>query len=484
MVAAAAAALALGCSVANAQAIPTPVTTPGVNGSFEGPFYGPVPSGDPNSIEDYIVFYIGSAQKTVDIANYTWSSQKIITALITAYQNGIKVRVVADSSETNSAPYTGQLTTAGVPMVQRAGGPDGIMHCKYIVVDNMYVWLGSANMTTGSSKDNCENGMAIGSLDLAADFENDFNRMFTQQLWSINKTSMSPTPTVTLYDENNNPVLADVYFSGEDANQEYSVLQGLVNNAQSSVQVIAYELHGGTQGGAGALVDALVSAYQRGINVQVLLDDDSSTQQKLNLPTFTELQAANVPVSWYHPPSGLMHDKVIIIDGATVEFGSFNYTDAAAVSQGNGNDEDFLVLHYPYMADVYQQEFSVIWQTAGAPGQAVVGNGLSSQPTTTTTPPTTTTTTTPTTGTSTGTSTGTATVPTTPLTRGSTPILRSGQTTPGSTAASSSPSSGSSGSSGGSGCEISRTPRAPGSLAPLALLTFALLILRRRRRAR
>jgi hypothetical protein len=473
MGAAIAAALVLAHGVASAQSL-APITVPTAAGSFDGPFFGPVPSGDPNSIEDYICALISDATQSVDIANYTWSSQNIINALIAAHQNGIAVRVVADATETNSQPYTSQLAAAGITLVQR-NDPGGycIMHCKYIVVDQKYVWLGSANMTTGSSKNNCENGMAIGSLELAADFENDFNQMFNQQLWSINKTTPSPNPVVTLYDTNNQPVQAQVYFSGEDANQEFTVLQNLVNNATASVQVIAYELHGGTQGGTGDLVNAIQAAWQRGVQVQVLLDDDTSTQTRLNTPTYNQLQGAGVPVFWFAPSHGLMHDKLIIVDGSIVEFGSFNYTDQAAVSQGDGNDEDFIVLQYPAMAQTYQQEFSVLWQAAGGTPAAIV-NGPGNQPPATTLPTTTTTTPTTTTTTPTTTTTTPTTTTTTPVATTTVPLISTkatptttatGTTLPASTtplpASGSAGTSGSSSGSGHGGCELSRTPRSP-----------------------
>src|SRR5277367_6601972 len=123
-------------------------TQSAASSNFAGPFFGPQPKGAANSIEVQICDLIAVATKTVDIANFTWSSQPIVTALITAHTSGITVRVVADSSDTASAPYTSQLTTAGITVVQRAGGISGIMHCKYLVIDQTYVWMGSANMTT------------------------------------------------------------------------------------------------------------------------------------------------------------------------------------------------------------------------------------------------------------------------------------------------------------------------------------------------
>jgi phosphatidylserine/phosphatidylglycerophosphate/cardiolipin synthase-like enzyme len=49
------------------------------------------------------------------------------------------------------------------------------------------------------------------------------------------------------------------------------------------------------------------------------------------------------------------HDKVLIVDGDTVELGSFNYSDAAA----HKNSENVLVnWHNPQLAKVYLDHFA------------------------------------------------------------------------------------------------------------------------------
>src|SRR5579872_5823084 len=54
--------------------------------NFSGPFFGPLPKGDPNSIEVNICNLIGAATQSVDMANYKWSSQAIVDAMIAAAQ--------------------------------------------------------------------------------------------------------------------------------------------------------------------------------------------------------------------------------------------------------------------------------------------------------------------------------------------------------------------------------------------------------------
>ena len=53
----------------------------------------------------------------------------------------------------------------------------------------------------------------------------------------------------------------------------------------------------------------------------------------------------------------IMHDKFIVVDGRTVEEGSFNYT--AAAEQKNA--ENVLVLHDLRVAEEYAEQWSKLW---------------------------------------------------------------------------------------------------------------------------
>ena len=52
-----------------------------------------------------------------------------------------------------------------------------------------------------------------------------------------------------------------------------------------------------------------------------------------------------------------MHDKFVVVDGETVEEGSFNFT---AVAE-RANAENVLVLHDPAVAQKYGQEWERLW---------------------------------------------------------------------------------------------------------------------------
>ena len=75
----------------------------------------------------------------------------------------------------------------------------------------------------------------------------------------------------------------------------------------------------------------------------------------------TFLANAGVPVRVDYRYA-IMHDKFIVVDGETVEEGSFNFTAAAEKK----NAENVLVLHDPEIAARYGGEWSRLWNESEA----------------------------------------------------------------------------------------------------------------------
>ena len=74
---------------------------------------------------------------------------------------------------------------------------------------------------------------------------------------------------------------------------------------------------------------------------------------------YQKLKAAGVPVRNDTNP-GLMHNKVMIIDGKIVLTGSFNWS----VSAEKKNNENLIVIRSLYVARVYEEEFDKIWNNS------------------------------------------------------------------------------------------------------------------------
>ena len=114
-------------------------------------------------------------------------------------------------------------------------------------------------------------------------------------------------------------------------------------NAQATVLVQAYSFT------SAPIAKALVDAHKRGVRVQVLLDK-SQRREKYTEADF--LLHAGI-ATFIDAKHAIAHNKIMVIDGATILTGSFNFTRAAE----EGNAENLLVIQDPGLAARYAQNW-------------------------------------------------------------------------------------------------------------------------------
>ncbi|HHQ6539551.1 TPA: phospholipase D family protein [Serratia fonticola] len=99
---------------------------------------------------------------------------------------------------------------------------------------------------------------------------------------------------------------------------------------------------------------ALVEAQKNGVSVKVVADAKAN-QDQYTAVTYLKNHAVPVRLSRQY---AIMHNKFIVIDGKTVQSGSFNYTSSAA----KRNAENVLVVRdAPDVAAAYRSEFLRLW---------------------------------------------------------------------------------------------------------------------------
>jgi phosphatidylserine/phosphatidylglycerophosphate/cardiolipin synthase-like enzyme len=134
-----------------------------------------------------------------------------------------------------------------------------------------------------------------------------------------------------------NPVVS-VYFSPNGGCTEAIV--GALNTAKTSILVQAYSFT------SAPIAKALVDAYKRHVDVQVILDKSQRTE-RYSGATFLANESIPVFIDAAHK---IAHNKVMVVDGKTVITGSFNFTKAAE----EGNAENLLVIsNAPELAERY-----------------------------------------------------------------------------------------------------------------------------------
>ena len=123
-----------------------------------------------------------------------------------------------------------------------------------------------------------------------------------------------------------------------------------IDSAREEVLVQAY---GFTHN---ALAQALIRAHQRGVKVEVMLDEKSESTNRYVLALFKEA-GVSLRMDGAH---AIAHNKVMVMDGEIVVTGSFNFTNAAETR----NAENLLILKGQSLAQAYRDNWLSHWRHA------------------------------------------------------------------------------------------------------------------------
>ena len=130
---------------------------------------------------DHLIEKIDSATSNIDIAIYSFTHDEIADALIRASERGIKVRVLEDFTQSqNRYSEDERLVKNGVEVktVKKSGG---IMHNKFIIVDDALVGTGSFNYSRNADESNDENLVFLSDAKTVKKYLEEF-----EELWAEN----------------------------------------------------------------------------------------------------------------------------------------------------------------------------------------------------------------------------------------------------------------------------------------------------------
>jgi phosphatidylserine/phosphatidylglycerophosphate/cardiolipin synthase-like enzyme len=140
----------------------------------------------------------------------------------------------------------------------------------------------------------------------------------------------------------------EIYFSpGPEPEQ---ALIKLMDSAQATIHIALYYFTDRE------LAQALVRAFERGVQVQVLLDEDQRTA-KYSKSRYLADKGIEVR---YYEGSGYFHHKFAVFDSAVVATGSYNWT-ASAQSR---NEENLIVIQDREVAQIYLEEWQRLWEVS------------------------------------------------------------------------------------------------------------------------
>lgn len=278
---------------------------------------------------------IDNAQVSIDVAAYSMSLRSVRDALLRAQERGVKVRMVMESTNMDSAvPHA--LMDAGIKII--GDNRQGLMHDKFMVIDRSEVWTGSMNFTTSGTYEDNNNLIRIRSSEVAQDYTVEFEEMFEHDFFGPDAIAKTPNPHVTI---DGTPL--EVYFSPDD--HVGTRIVELLRGAQHSITFLAYSF---TASDFGKIIS---QKAKQGLEIHGVMEDE---QIKSNKGTqYTYFEKAGLPVYKDGNP-GQMHHKVFIIDDKIVIAGSYNFSFSAETQ----NDENVVIFFDPQIAAEYESEFA------------------------------------------------------------------------------------------------------------------------------
>jgi phosphatidylserine/phosphatidylglycerophosphate/cardiolipin synthase-like enzyme len=313
-------------------------------------------AGDVDVLYDMATFdamerLVAKAQRSIKLDYYIFggpTAERLATALIAKKKAGVDVRVMLDSAfgkipemRAQGLPIYQRLQAAGVPVQTHSVQPlppkvkgDTIDHNKYFVVDETEALVGSMNLAKKfyNYHDLMMHVTGPVARDLAR--QHDFD-------WWYATHPQAKAPGLLVH-ANPAPALfarlggeqSQVRMVGTGMGHQtgFEALKPLLTGAKRSIHVQMHEL------GPGPVLDALIAARGRGVDVKILLDPGDvapfvpiihmAPRGVVNAVATDALLKAKMDVRTYRVGQDFTtaHMKCAVIDGETLFAGSINWT--------------------------------------------------------------------------------------------------------------------------------------------------------------
>jgi cardiolipin synthase A/B len=225
------------------------------------------------------------ARSSIDITMYAATDEELLQKLHQKAAQGLAVRIRHDPSTPLNSPLAEPIKTRG------------LMHRKIVVIDDRYVLLGSANMTTSSLLMHDNLSVGFDHPQLARFLKNPSSTSFDFTIQNQRaKLWLLPDP------------------------QALPFLQQQLRTAQTSIFIAMFTLT------HPALLQTIIEAHQRSISVTVAVDHYAA--RGASKKAVQLLQSKGISVI-FSQGLQLLHHKWAYIDRQKLVLGSTNWTKAA-----------------------------------------------------------------------------------------------------------------------------------------------------------
>ncbi len=294
------------------------------------------------NIDRRLIDKLSKAKKTIDCAVYELDSDIIAVSMIDAKKRGVNIRLVTDTDYMQNTALK-KVQEAGIPVVE--DNRSGIMHDKFIIIDEEYVWTGSFNATENDAGKNNNNAIIIKSKELAENYTTEFKEMFIDKKFGPTSPNYIPYPLIKMNDGTELITL----FAPENDPDKFIVEE--VNKAQKSIHFMAFSFTHEEIG------KAMVDKFKKGVEVKGIFETRGAKTVYSEYPI---MKKEGIDVRLDGNKYNL-HHKVIIIDNKVVLMGSFNFSANAT----NTNDENLLTIrNNTFISENYTDEFNSLYSIA------------------------------------------------------------------------------------------------------------------------
>ena len=278
--------------------------------------------GSPYSLEKRLVDRLSGATARVDAALYDLDAAPVADALIAAHNRGVQVRIVTETDNMDDSEI-GRLQEVGIPIADDEDS-GSLMHHKFIVIDERYVWTGSYNTTYNGAYRNNNNVILIDSVPMAYNFTQEFRELFLDAQVGKLSGAFVAYPKVTLSDGTQ----IFTYFSPQS-----DTIPPLLKEIRAAEKAIHFMAFSFTHD---ALGDAMRDRFKSGIEVRGVFE---GRQTDNPYSEYKAMKDAGLSVI-LDKNRGAMHHKVIVVDEDTVITGSYNFSKNAE----KNNSENLLII--------------------------------------------------------------------------------------------------------------------------------------------
>ena len=380
-----------------------------------------------DNLEAVIIDGITSAKSTIDLAVQELNLPQVAQALVKSHRSGVRVRIILDNNYSRALSSLQQteinrlkkrdrlkydeflalvdlnndrrideteiarrdalfiLDRAGITIIDdTADGSkgSGLMHHKFMVVDDRTVITGSANFTSSGifgdasnldTRGNVNHLLRIDNSEVADLFTEEFEYMWGNSgingKFGLNKPWRTP---VTVTWENTNLTLQ---FSPTSASKDWHLstngsIDTIIADAEQSINLALFVFS--TQ----AIANTLQQKQEQGVQINGVFDRGfafryySEVLDLLGVTGYYRCQTETNNNPWTKPLETIgipnissgdkLHHKFALVDRQTVITGSQNWSTAA----NNQNDEALLVIDNPTVLQHFDREFQRLSNSA------------------------------------------------------------------------------------------------------------------------